>query len=106
MDYVLYEKHNPHIVIITLNRPDRLNAMGRQLSSELNEALDEYNRDPTARVALLTAAGRAFCAGLDLKERAESGDNAPTTRRPQFINEFGTPDRVKPVIAAVGLPPF
>jgi enoyl-CoA hydratase len=70
---VLYEKDD-EIVTITLNRPEALNAINRQLRQELNEAIVRFDRDDQARVAIITGAGRAFCAGRDLKERA--ADNA------------------------------
>ena len=70
---VLYDKAD-EIVIITLNRPEALNSINRQLRQELNEAIVRFDRDDRARVAIITGAGRAFCAGRDLKERA--ADNA------------------------------
>jgi enoyl-CoA hydratase len=70
---VLYDKDD-QIVTITLNRPEALNSINRQLKQELNEAIVRFDRDDEARVAIITGAGRAFCAGRDLKERA--ADNA------------------------------
>lgn len=67
---VLYEKQDA-IAIITLNRPEVLNAMNRQLKQELSEALGRFEGDEDARVAVITGAGRAFCAGRDMKERAD-----------------------------------
>jgi enoyl-CoA hydratase len=63
---------------LTLNRPERLNAMSRQLVAELREFFSGLPDDRQTRVVVLRGAGRAFCAGLDLKERgngeeAESG---------------------------------
>ena len=66
---VLYDQYE-HTVLITLNRPEALNAINRQLRQELTDALRRYDQDDTARVAIITGAGRAFCAGRDLKERA------------------------------------
>ena len=70
---VLYDQED-QIVTITLNRPEALNAINRQLRQELNEAIRRFDGDDSARVAIVTGAGRAFCAGRDLKERA--ADNA------------------------------
>jgi enoyl-CoA hydratase/carnithine racemase len=70
---VLYDQYE-HTVLITLNRPEALNAINRQLRQELADAMRRYDQDDTARVAIITGAGRAFCAGRDLKERA--ADNA------------------------------
>ena len=56
------------IVIVTLNRPDRLNAMSRQLWEDLRAALDRAAADPATKVLIMTGEGRAFSAGADLKE--------------------------------------
>lgn len=62
------EPVSEHVRIVRLNRPDRLNALNFQLVGDLHEALDEVSADPECKVAVLTGAGRAFCAGLDLAE--------------------------------------
>jgi enoyl-CoA hydratase len=54
------------IALITLNRPEKLNAMTSELVSALHHALDEVSVDPHTRVVVLTGAGKGFCAGLDL----------------------------------------
>ena len=64
---VLYEK-NEHIAIITLNRPERLNAITQELLTGLIEQLETARKDDTVVAVILTGAGRAFCAGEDLKE--------------------------------------
>jgi enoyl-CoA hydratase/carnithine racemase len=58
---------------ITLNRPDRLNAMNNALIADLNDALAEANADAATRAVVLRGAGRAFCAGDDLKAFDEQG---------------------------------
>ena len=60
---------------ITLNRPDRLNSFTRAMHAELAQALDAA---ADARVIILTGAGRGFCAGQDLNDRAVSADSGPT----------------------------
>jgi methylglutaconyl-CoA hydratase len=67
---VLHETLGP-IVVLTLNRPDRRNALSRALVAELSDTLDSLAADPTARVVVLTGAGPTFCAGMDLKEAAD-----------------------------------
>ncbi|SAL34518.1 enoyl-CoA hydratase [Caballeronia udeis] len=57
------------IARLTLNRPDRLNAFTAQMHEEVADALSEVEANPAARVLLLTASGRGFCAGQDLTER-------------------------------------
>jgi enoyl-CoA hydratase len=54
------------VTLLTLNRPEKLNAMDVALVTELHDALDEVGADPDCRVIVLTGAGRGFCAGLDL----------------------------------------
>ncbi len=56
----------PGVSQITLNRPDKLNAMTSELIQDLHEAFDSIAVDPSIRVVVLTGAGRGFCAGLDL----------------------------------------
>lgn len=58
------------IARITLNRPDRLNSFTVAMHTELRDAINTVKADPTARVLLLTGAGRGFCAGQDLSDRA------------------------------------
>jgi enoyl-CoA hydratase/carnithine racemase len=68
MTTVRAEAIRPGITLLTLDRPDRLNAMGMALVGDLHDALDAIAADRACRVLILTGAGRAFCAGLDLKD--------------------------------------
>ena len=67
MGFVTLSRDGP-VSVVTLNRPDRLNAIGGQLLGDLHEALEQAQADPESRVIVFTGAGRAFCAGDDLKE--------------------------------------
>ena len=69
---ILYDKQRKG-VLITLNRPEALNALSRDLEDELHVALDEAEADPEIRYIILTGAGRAFSAGYDI-----AGGRAPT----------------------------
>jgi len=71
MDELLYEKDGP-IATLTLNRPERMNAISGPMLAALSERLVEANADRDVRVVILTGAGRGFCAGLDLVD-ATSG---------------------------------
>jgi enoyl-CoA hydratase len=90
------------VAVITLNRPQAMNALSRELLDQLARTLDELGADPRARVLILTGAGRAFCAGLDLKELgAGRTDIGQTT-----VSSRGDPVGVmehcgKPVIGAI-----
>ena len=61
---------------LTLNRPDQYNALSRELLASLQTELDQIKNDPGVRVVVITGAGRAFCAGHDLKEMAGERDRA------------------------------
>lgn len=66
------------VSIVTLNRPERLNAIGTGLLADLHDALANAQADPETRAIVLTGAGRAFCAGDDLKEFGEQSASAAT----------------------------
>ncbi len=66
MSTLIVERPETGVTRITMNRPERLNAMTAELVAELHDALDAVARDRTCRVVVLTGAGRGFCAGLDL----------------------------------------
>jgi enoyl-CoA hydratase len=75
-DAVIIERTRPGIAVLTLNRPERLNAMNYDLVRGLYDALDELEADRSCRVIVLTGAGRGFCAGLDLSEGASPPSTA------------------------------
>ncbi|MAB13085.1 enoyl-CoA hydratase [Parvibaculum sp.] len=64
---ILVEKEG-ETAIVTLNRPTAMNALSRELREAIAETFEKLEADPEIRVAILTGAGKAFCAGLDLKE--------------------------------------
>lgn len=68
---LIVEKSAAGYAVVTLNRPLAMNALSVQLCKELAQAFRRLAADPTVRVLILTGAGRAFCAGLDLKELGE-----------------------------------
>jgi enoyl-CoA hydratase len=67
-DLILTEIDPCGYAVLTLNRPNALNALSRALMAQLSDAIDRLQADPAVRVLILTGAGKAFCAGLDLKE--------------------------------------
>jgi methylglutaconyl-CoA hydratase len=77
MPVVLLEKQMPHITIVTLNRPERRNALTIELLTELTAAIKAVSDDVHARILIFRGAGAAFCTGLDLK--AATSQNAQTT---------------------------
>src|SRR5207253_10504539 len=97
------------IVTITLNRPERLNALVGHMRRDLAEALEEAGSDPDVRVVLMTGAGRAFCAGGDVHFMAELVERGDAE---EFARLLGAARRVilairqmsKPVIASISGP--
>ena len=70
-DYVLFEQRG-HVAIVTINRPDRMNALGHDVRTGLIDAFLKIRHEPSIRVAVITGAGdKAFSAGADLKEHNE-----------------------------------
>src|SRR3989475_11611907 len=72
MSVVLIEQKSPQITVLTLNRPERRNALTLELMTELCSAVNVASEQPQQRVLILRGAGAAFCTGLDLKEAADS----------------------------------
>jgi enoyl-CoA hydratase/carnithine racemase len=99
-DAVLFDARDDSIAIITLNRPEARNALGKEIREGLFAAWDRYERDPALRVAILTGAGdKAFCAGGDLKEMTEIRMTVPP--RDMFPVPGDNIELSKPTIAAV-----
>lgn len=99
--HVLFETRGK-IALITINRPERYNALGLSVRAGLWDALERFETDPALHVAILTGAGdKAFCAGMDLKEAAETGLAIPSRGR-DGVPYIGENIHVgKPTIAAV-----
>jgi enoyl-CoA hydratase/carnithine racemase len=102
-DHAIYNKRD-HVAYVTLNRPERLNALDNHSHRELIEIFDDFAADPDLWVAIITGAGdRAFCAGNDLKATAEA--SAAGRQRVDSESRFGAITKgyacPKPLIAAV-----
>ncbi|GAB2965420.1 enoyl-CoA hydratase-related protein [Amycolatopsis acidiphila] len=96
---VTYELRGP-VAWLTINRPEARNALNKSVRDGLLAGTERFNEDDDAKVLVLTGAGgKAFCAGGDLKEMADSGLRVPP---PDFVPQFGrTIEVAKPTIAAV-----
>ena len=70
-----------HVLTITLNRPDRLNAWTQTMFGELLDAFERADGDDDVRAVIVTGAGRAFCAGADLERGGRRSPNASTRTR-------------------------
>lgn len=87
--------------IVTLNRPERMNALGRDMLAELRAAFDEVDRDPDLKVGIITGNGRGFCAGRDIKEGAEDGAGLRDQATTHNVDLFMTNNHSKPFVSAV-----
>jgi enoyl-CoA hydratase/carnithine racemase len=97
-EFCSLEKAN-HIMTVTLERPDRLNALHPPANAELGEVFDDFASDDDMWVAIITGRGRGFSAGNDLRYQAEGGERVPMPRG--FAGLTSRFDLTKPVIAAV-----
>ena len=104
-DTVRYEVVD-HVATITYNRPERLNAINGEMRTDLNVTWERFRDDNDAWVAIVTGAGRAFCAGADLKDGAGSTGSFPASFwEIPTINSFESGlELFKPTIAAVNGP--
>lgn len=103
-DVVLYESQNG-IATITLNRPDKLNAMNSEVVEQLTRRIAEAGADDTVKVVLLAGAGRAFSAGFDINDEVEDGTESPLDWQPVLKRDSDMTMAVwscpKPTIAVV-----
>ena len=101
MAFVEIDKQD-QIMIIKLNRPERLNALSKVIREGMANAFIEYRDDKNLEVAILTGEGRGFCAGEDMKESLEVGSLASAPGKGEEIeNPFMDGNLDKPVIGAI-----
>ncbi|WP_433757541.1 crotonase/enoyl-CoA hydratase family protein [Nocardia sp. CA-135398] len=98
----LVEKRD-HVLIVTMNRPEARNALSAEMMAIMRDAWDQVDNDPDIRVAILTGAGGAFCAGMDLKAMTAQhpGDNAGSFDPTKLEALLKGRRLSKPLIAAV-----
>ncbi len=97
---------NGNILTVTLNRPDRMNAISGPMLNALAKTLQQANTDPQVRVVVLTGAGRGFCSGLDLKAESSGDGLGVGARGYQLFDLHNSPPVVinrmdKPLICAL-----
>lgn len=108
-EFLRYEV-DEHVLTVTLNRPEVMNALNREMYAELEQAFRDAHRDPEVRCVILTAEGRAFCSGDDVKQIMLGEQRDATTARLRDPKPRPTPAAAailecdKPVIAAVNGP--
>ena len=105
MPDMLYDKYpDQHYAIFTMNRPERLNALGRQMWADQSAALQDFNNDPEMRAGILTGQGRAFSAGADLKEMAERNARTAEVQAQFDRNEISNDERNRIMTEIRGMP--
>ena len=99
MKWVSYEVKDG-VAVISMNRPERLNAWGSEMGRDLTEAFNRYAEDDEARVAILRGEGRSFCAGADSKEFQER--EASWSQEPrEEMGALGKGTLFKPIVGAI-----
>jgi enoyl-CoA hydratase/carnithine racemase len=90
MDYetIRFEAQGP-VAQVTLNRPERLNALNLRMSDDILDAIGRVRRDPELRVLVLTGEGRAFCAGGDVRTPSEVGTRRTAMEARDWLRELG-----------------
>jgi enoyl-CoA hydratase/carnithine racemase len=101
-DVVKFERVQPHVALVTLNRPEARNAINSEVALAFAKIYDEIENDPDIWVAILTGTGgQAFCAGADLKEIASVGLQSLIDACAKGFDRFTRKQHTKPWIAAV-----
>ena len=111
-DVLLSERHSPQIHLLTLNRPEQLNAMSAELCQALHDELGALAADRSCRAIVLTGAGRGFCAGVDLRGYGQApGNDGSDQARDHLANQEHMSTLImqlrqtpQPVIAAINGP--
>ncbi|HEY7481412.1 MAG TPA: enoyl-CoA hydratase/isomerase family protein [Gemmatimonadales bacterium] len=105
MAALLDSRRDAGVLTLTLNRPDKRNALSAPLIETLHQALESADLDPEVRVVVITGAGKDFCAGADLEELLASADAAPEANEAAALRLGGLFGRLrqlpKPVVAVV-----
>jgi 2-(1,2-epoxy-1,2-dihydrophenyl)acetyl-CoA isomerase len=109
MDELTCRKEPNGVVLLTLERPERRNALTLQMIGGLLQAVADFDTDPAARVLVLTGSGKAFCAGMDVGSRAGGARPAPLESRDELRRNLQrlilSLDEIdKPTIAAINGP--
>ena len=108
MDYqdIIYTKESG-IAIMTLNRPDKMNALSPSMRDSMYRVVENVSQDKTVRVLIIAGAGRAFCSGADVKSLSENANRPPGQERPDEIGSGRVSLHIlmqkceKPIIASV-----
>jgi enoyl-CoA hydratase len=112
VSYVLVETPRPHVTLVTLNRPERMNAMAFDVMIPFRQALEAASADNDTRVVVLTGAGGAFCSGADLEDSGVVPNIGGLTRATIALRSMELLDDIirtlrsmhQPVVAAVNGP--
>ena len=84
---LIYSVENDNVAVITLNRPEAMNALTHQTHAELAEAIDQADKDDKIRVLVITGAGRGFCSGDDVKSIFLGTSGSPEERQRAYRDQ-------------------
>ncbi len=98
---LLFERPEEGVLLVTLNRPEVLNAMTYRMHTELSQLWADIERDSETRVVVVTGAGRGFSAGNDLRQPAPSTEQAPEVADRVLQLVYGMVQLEKPIVAAI-----
>lgn len=101
---VLIERRPNGVLLITINRPDRLNALTMPMFDHLSDIWVEVDRDPATRVAVITGAGRGFCTGMDVRQPEPTLDEAVALMEGERRRITAILNMDKPLISAINGP--
>lgn len=105
-EFILVERYGD-VGVVTLNRPERMNAMTYQMSQEYSDAVAELNEDPSIGAIVVTGAGRSFCAGVDIsrfEDNIRERDGEAVERPKPRFNWVEYARAAKPIVVAVNGP--
>lgn len=101
---ILIERKPNGVLLITLNRPEHLNALTMPMFEMIGDLLLDIDRDPQTRVAVITGAGRGFCTGMDVAQPDPSLEDAIALMETERKRILATLNMDKPIIAAINGP--
>lgn len=101
---ILIERKPNGVLLITINRPERLNSLTMPMFKHLSEIWEDVDRDPQTRVAVITGAGRGFCTGMDVRQPDPTLDDAIELMEDERRRIMSLLNMDKPLISAINGP--
>ncbi|HJM88808.1 MAG TPA: enoyl-CoA hydratase-related protein [Dehalococcoidia bacterium] len=103
-DHLLTEVDDHGVMLITLNRPEQMNALSASLGAGLSDALNQASEDDAVKAVVLTGTGRAFCAGAEISGDLNPSTDGPAPRRAARLDHRGSSGRMVETFASCDVP--